>query len=113
MTVAVAAPATLALRAWQLHAPHVFVGLSPRHVVASCVSQWGHDFRPSYLRLSELRKALPPTSTPLMALTATATAEVAKDLAEQLALRSPAAHVALGDGGAGRVYCEPVDAVGR
>ena len=57
---------------------------------AHCVSSWGHDFRPSYLKLGgELRKAL-PISLPLMALTATATMQVARDLADKLTLRNPA-----------------------
>lgn len=54
---------------------------------AHCVSEWGHDFRPSYLRVREVRRQLgnPPT----IALTATATPEVRKDIARQLALRNP------------------------
>jgi ATP-dependent DNA helicase RecQ len=54
---------------------------------AHCISEWGHDFRPSYLRIRDVRKQLgePPT----IALTATATPEVRRDIATQLALRSP------------------------
>jgi ATP-dependent DNA helicase RecQ len=54
---------------------------------AHCISEWGHDFRPSYLRMRVVRDRLgaPPT----MALTATATPEVRKDIAAQLALRNP------------------------
>jgi ATP-dependent DNA helicase RecQ len=54
---------------------------------AHCISQWGHDFRPSYLRMREVRQALgdPPT----IALTATATPAVRRDIARQLALRDP------------------------
>ena len=54
---------------------------------AHCISEWGHDFRPSYLRMRDVRDRLgaPPT----MALTATATPEVRKDIATQLALRNP------------------------
>ena len=54
---------------------------------AHCISQWGHDFRPSYLRVRDVREALgnPPT----VALTATATPQVRDDIAEQLALRKP------------------------
>jgi ATP-dependent DNA helicase RecQ len=54
---------------------------------AHCISEWGHDFRPSYLRMRAVRDRLgaPPT----MALTATATPEVRKDIAAQLALRNP------------------------
>src|SRR5687767_2271202 len=54
---------------------------------AHCISQWGHDFRPSYLRVRNVREKLgaPPT----IALTATATPGVRDDIALQLALRSP------------------------
>ncbi len=54
---------------------------------AHCISEWGHDFRPSYLRVREVRSRLgnPPT----VALTATATPEVREDIARQLALREP------------------------
>jgi ATP-dependent DNA helicase RecQ len=54
---------------------------------AHCISEWGHDFRPSYLRMRQVRERLgaPPT----VALTATATPEVRKDIATQLALRNP------------------------
>ncbi len=54
---------------------------------AHCISEWGHDFRPSYLRMRNVRERLgaPPT----VALTATATPEVRRDIAAQLALRNP------------------------
>ena len=56
---------------------------------AHCISSWGHDFRTSYLKLGgALRNAL-PRSTPLMALTATATRRVADDIVAQLRLRDP------------------------
>lgn len=51
---------------------------------AHCVSQWGHDFRPDYLRLGNLIQALPHAR--IMALTATATPEVRADIAKQLNL---------------------------
>ena len=54
---------------------------------AHCISQWGHDFRPAYLKCNSLR-ALQPT-IPMMALTATATKRVAKDITEKLELRTP------------------------
>jgi len=53
---------------------------------AHCVSQWGHDFRPDYLRLSELREH---ARAPMMALTATATPRVLGEIASQLGLRDP------------------------
>lgn len=49
---------------------------------AHCISQWGYDFRPSYLRISELRDMLP--DIPLLAVTATATPKVIDDIQEQL-----------------------------
>jgi ATP-dependent DNA helicase RecQ len=54
---------------------------------AHCISQWGHDFRPSYLRVSDVREKL--GSPPTIALTATATPEVRADIAHQLRLRDP------------------------
>ena len=52
---------------------------------AHCISQWGYDFRPSYLRIAEMREHLP--EVPLLALTATATPEVAKDICDKLQFR--------------------------
>lgn len=49
---------------------------------AHCISQWGYDFRPSYLKVAELRKLYP--SIPVLALTATATPVVAGDIQQQL-----------------------------
>src|SRR5688572_1692250 len=54
---------------------------------AHCISQWGHDFRPSYLRVKEVRAALGSPST--IALTATATPEVRRDIVRQLGLVDP------------------------
>ena len=54
---------------------------------AHCVSQWGHDFRPDYLTLGSVARRL--GSPPIMALTATATAEVRDDIARQLGMRDP------------------------
>ncbi|NDV47841.1 RecQ family ATP-dependent DNA helicase [Paludibacter sp. 221] len=47
-----------------------------------CISQWGYDFRPSYLRIAEMRDLLP--HVPILALTATATPEVVNDIQEKL-----------------------------
>ncbi len=49
---------------------------------AHCISQWGYDFRPSYLKIAEVRELLP--DTPVLALTATATPEVVDDIQERL-----------------------------
>lgn len=53
-----------------------------------CISQWGYDFRPSYLRIAEIREAL-PTDVPVLALTATATPRTVDDIQEKLHLRDP------------------------
>ncbi|XP_070552509.1 ATP-dependent DNA helicase Q5-like [Ptychodera flava] len=54
---------------------------------AHCVSQWGHDFRPDYLKLGNLRKKLP--DIPCIALTATATKHVQEDVLTALKLKKP------------------------
>ena len=53
---------------------------------AHCISQWGYDFRPDYLEISNLRKSL---DVPVIALTATATPRVAEDIMDKLAFREP------------------------
>lgn len=58
---------------------------------AHCVSQWGHDFREDYNRLSLLREIAP--EVPILALTATATPQVASDIAKRLTLKDPDRHV--------------------
>jgi len=52
-----------------------------------CISQWGYDFRPSYLRIAEIRNLLP--DVPVLALTATATPEVVDDIQRQLLFKEP------------------------
>ncbi len=59
---------------------------------AHCISQWGHDFRPDYARLGELRALI--GSPPTAAFTATATRDVRDDVAKQLRLASPRVFVA-------------------
>jgi len=55
---------------------------------AHCISQWGHDFRPDYAQLGQIRKRLRPPRT--MALTATATPEVREDITRVLLMKDPA-----------------------
>lgn len=52
---------------------------------AHCISQWGHDFRPEYLKIAEIRSLLP--GIPVIALTATATAVVVDEIMEKLAMK--------------------------
>ena len=59
---------------------------------AHCISEWGHDFRPEYRQISQLRKQFP--SVPFMALTATATGRVREDIVTHLKLREPKCYVA-------------------
>lgn len=54
---------------------------------AHCISQWGHDFRPDYMKLGQLRQQL--NNLPCLALTATATPRVQDDICDRLALRDP------------------------
>jgi ATP-dependent DNA helicase RecQ len=59
---------------------------------AHCISEWGHDFRPEYRQLVQLRSLFP--DVPMMALTATATERVRADIVQQLHLREPGIFVA-------------------
>jgi ATP-dependent DNA helicase RecQ len=63
--------------------PLSFVAVDEAH----CISQWGHDFRPEYRQLAELRDRWPALS--LHAYTATATGRVRRDIVEQLGLKDP------------------------
>ena len=54
---------------------------------AHCISQWGYDFRPSYLRIAEVRAIKP--DAPILALTATATPQVVDDIQEKLGFKEP------------------------
>ena len=59
---------------------------------AHCISEWGHDFRPSYTKIKELKQYIP--NTPIIALTATATEKVRIDIIHQLQLKKPRIHEA-------------------
>lgn len=58
---------------------------------AHCISQWGYDFRPEYLQIAEIREII--KGIPVLALTATATPEVVKDIQEQLKFPQPNVYV--------------------
>lgn len=58
---------------------------------AHCVSQWGHDFRPDYLEISTVRKLFPKAT--MLALTATATEQVRRDICENLGMKKPAVFI--------------------
>jgi ATP-dependent DNA helicase RecQ len=69
---------------WSLsRLPVSFVAVDEAH----CISQWGHDFRPEYRQLADLRRVLPGAS--MHAFTATATTRVRRDILSQLGLREP------------------------
>lgn len=59
---------------------------------AHCVSAWGHDFRPEYRQMRQLRHRYP--DIPMLALTATATGRVQQDIIQQLSLQQPGIHIA-------------------
>ena len=58
---------------------------------AHCISQWGHDFRPAYTKLDQVKKLFP--HVPIIALTATADVTTRKDILQQLTLNSPYIHL--------------------
>ena len=72
------------LKAWNVQA----LAIDEAH----CISEWGHDFRPEYRQIANLRELLP--EIPVMALTATATERVRDDIVKHLKLRNPAVFVA-------------------
>ena len=80
------APERLASEAFRLRVMRMNVRLLAVDE-AHCISQWGYDFRPSYLRIGELREKLP--GVPVLALTASATQLVADDIMERLRFAEP------------------------
>ena len=80
------APERLATEAFRLRVQQMKVTLLAVDE-AHCISQWGYDFRPSYLRIAELRKLLP--DVPVLALTASATKLVAEDIMQHLDFEKP------------------------
>lgn len=86
------APERLASEAFRLRVVRMNVSLIAVDE-AHCISQWGYDFRPSYLRIAELREKLP--GVPVLALTASATPRVAEDI--QFHLKFSESHIIRGD----------------
>lgn len=80
------APERLATEAFRLRVQRMNVTLLAVDE-AHCISQWGYDFRPSYLRIKEIRKLLP--DVPILALTASATELVANDIMHNLEFQEP------------------------
>lgn len=80
------APERLATESFRLRVQRMNVSLLAVDE-AHCISQWGYDFRPSYLRIKEVRKLLP--DVPVLALTASATPMVAEDIMHQLDFDKP------------------------
>ncbi len=79
-------PERLGTDLFQGHLPRMPLGLIAVDE-AHCISQWGYDFRPAYLRIAELRQRVP--NVPVLALTASATPAVASDIMAKLAFRKP------------------------
>lgn len=80
------APERLATEAFRLRVQRMKVSLLAVDE-AHCISQWGYDFRPSYLRIAELRQLLP--EVPILALTASATQLVSDDIMKRLGFSLP------------------------
>ncbi len=80
------APERLATEAFRLRVQRMKVTLLAVDE-AHCISQWGYDFRPSYLRIAEIRKLIP--DVPVLALTASATELVANDIMKHLGFEQP------------------------
>ena len=80
------APERLVTEAFRLRVERMRVSLLAVDE-AHCISQWGYDFRPSYLRIAELREKLP--GVPVLALTASATKLVAEDIMRHLRFAEP------------------------
>ena len=79
-------PERLASELFQKKLRHMFVSFITVDE-AHCISQWGYDFRPSYLEIAAIRKFLP--HVPVLALTATATPKVVEDICEKLSRNVP------------------------
>src|SRR5204863_1743548 len=67
------------------HLPLSFIAIDEAH----CISEWGHDFRPSYRKIPAIYELLESGRPNIIALTATATPEVRKDIVEQLGFNDP------------------------
>ena len=79
-------PERLSSEIFQVKLRHIkvsFITIDEAH----CISQWGYDFRPSYLSIADIRQMKP--EAPVLALTATATAEVVTDIQDKLAFKKP------------------------
>ena len=85
-------PERLQTDLFQARAPRLSVSLLAVDE-AHCISEWGHDFRPAYRRIAEARPLLTDAeggAAPVVAVTATATPDVRRDVLDQLAMRDPA-----------------------
>ena len=74
--------------AWLESVPLSFFAIDEAH----CISEWGHEFRPDYRQLKQLRRKFP--GVPIAAFTASATQHVRHDIIEQLSLREPGKYIA-------------------